>query len=966
MDIQAFIKTIITEPTKEPMTLFVSYAHREALICRLIVYALKARGHKVWFDELNIPHGSDWRTAILRGIEDSEGVLAMISNEAVKPGGVCLDELSIAVGVRGGNIRTVLLEQNVMPPPTIMYRQWIDFTEWQEFKEDDVEKEELFEEPAFIEWFKEKIAVLIAMLETRENREFEGQLTTIKNALPAFCMSTSQQMFLLKEFHVERTWLREKTEKWLDDPNGDNICVIYGEPGIGKSAFAAHYAHYNGRVAAAIFCEKGQNTLNSPEVVIQTLAYMLACRIADYREYLADLLGNRKTIEHQCEKNDDESVLEVNPFAQKRYEHFESTVRRFIGSMNADEMFEILLAVPLLSLIDGARPVECILVDGLDEAGDLENNELAYVLQKYAGRLPKWLRLLILSRRISAVQKWLGNACHLDLATGAQENRADLERFVQEELKSFDADSEIKKKAATSIVLRSDGVFLYAKMVLNAIKEGKVSLEETDAFPHGLDQIFLRWFEWYFPNIDKYNEKIRPALNLILASPEPIPKEEIIAVTGWKRQQLGEFERLIQILICENNDVSDAVTIDFSHSFIREWIESSAAGEYQIFVDDGIIELAAFFGELLSDNEPQINEYEALHMQQITERAAILDRSMRRLNKEVMQNEALMRRQEELGLQCWKWNRLTLAYQYLQNALRIAECRTNNEDDAENWKHVIICKNRLAKVEGALGHTDAEKTLNEGALAIARKNLDKRGLPEDMRRAAVSIMVAADSLAESEKALDYYHEAKNLLLQAAEQDDDDEIFRNLAIVYNRIGMISARRKDYAMAASSFFEDLQISQRLAMKTGKPEARRDFAVSCYKLAGVYTACGEFDLSKNYYKLALQTIEYLVKDQGQPDDIRGFIVLLNSRGKFISGELLPSYEKALGLSRQLVSKYGMKRDYLYTADSLTNIGIELFYAGNQEGAKERWIEAYDIYKRYGAVEANDIKKRIQECER
>ena len=62
-----FIESVITEPAEESMTLFISYAHREALICRLIVYALKARGHKVWFDELNIPHGSDWRSEILKG-----------------------------------------------------------------------------------------------------------------------------------------------------------------------------------------------------------------------------------------------------------------------------------------------------------------------------------------------------------------------------------------------------------------------------------------------------------------------------------------------------------------------------------------------------------------------------------------------------------------------------------------------------------------------------------------------------------------------------------------------------------------------------------------------------------------------------------------------------------------------------------------------------------------------------------
>ena len=42
-----FIDSVITKTAEESMTLFISYAHREALICRLIVYALKARGRVI-------------------------------------------------------------------------------------------------------------------------------------------------------------------------------------------------------------------------------------------------------------------------------------------------------------------------------------------------------------------------------------------------------------------------------------------------------------------------------------------------------------------------------------------------------------------------------------------------------------------------------------------------------------------------------------------------------------------------------------------------------------------------------------------------------------------------------------------------------------------------------------------------------------------------------------------------------
>ena len=1053
MAIQEFINSVITEPAEEPMTLFISYAHREALICRLIVYALKARGHKVWFDELNIPHGSDWRSEILKGIEHSSGVLSMLSQDAVKPGGVCLDELSIAVGVSGGNIRTVLLEQNVTPPPTLLNRQWLDFTEWQNFKKSDCEDEALIGDPEFLAWFKGKIRLLIEMLETRENREFEGQITAIRKALPALYFSTSRQMFLLKEYHVERTWLREKVDGWLDDPAGESICIIYGDPGIGKSAFSAHYAHYNGRVATAIFCEKGQNALNSPEAVIQTLAYLLACRIADYREYLANLLEGKAVSSFQ---NDGSQGAQYN-----------------VRSLNADEMFEVLLATPLLHLIDGERAVECILVDGLDEAGSVEKNELASVLQKYSGRLPRWLRILVLSRNILAVQKWFGEARKIDLTAEIRENREDLERFVRERLKDYAAAGEpaaryprgrveegALEKATKDIVSRSDGVFLYAKITVDALLDGKITLDEVGSFPHGLDRIYLRWFQWYVPDTNVYDAKVRPAMELMAAITEAIPEEEIIAVTGWRRQQLSEFKRLMQVHLREGTNESGEKTIDFNHLFVREWILSPAASEYRIYEDDGILELARFFDEVISDEEPEINEFEARYVLAVMGKAAEKNRSMRRAYREALRNEALMKRQEALGRYCWEWNRFYEAQEYLKCALQIAECRTGDEDVAENRKHIVICKNRLAKVEQSLGHDQAARKLNEEALEAARQNIAERGLPEDLDRAAVSLMMIGDNWSDTGGSggpleggpLGYYREAGELLAQAAQEleqtsrvsgdgqtsrvseraaqepgqtsgvsdkgqtsrvsdgrasDDMDveepigeKVERNRSIVYNRMGMLALMRQDYAEAASSFYEDLKISQRLAMVTGKPEARRDFAVSCFKLAEVYRICGEAEAGVYYYTLALQTMEILTRKRGKPDDIRGLIVLLNckrqywgtqqatvelkepsesseSRGPLRplrsfsesrepqSREPLRSFERALALSREMISKYGMVRDYLHAAESLENVGLELWALGDAAGAKECWKEAYDLYAKYNPREADRLNKLIEECE-
>ena len=970
----AFIRRIVTEQAKDPLNLFLSYAHKEALICRLIVCALKARGHHIWFDELNIKHGSDWRVQIMKGIESSNGVLSMISKDAVRPGGVCLDELSIAVGVRGGNIRTVLLEKDVTPPPTIAYRQYEDMTKWQEFKERFPQEEALLNNADFISWFRERINVLIKMLETRENREFEGQITTIRNMLPLVYMGTSKQSYLLQEFHIERTWLRERVDSWLDDSHSEKICVIYGEPGIGKSAFAAHYAHYNGRVAAAVFCEKGHEALNSPEAIIQTLAYLLACRIGDYREYLSNFLGEKKSI----------------------------------SFLNTDELFEVLIAVPLRTLITGQRPVECILIDGIDETGNAERNVLSSVLEKYSKRLPSWLRVLVLSRNIASVQQWFGSAGHMDITREIRENRADLEEFVREQLMELDIDSDIREKAAEAIVNRSDGVFLYAKMALNALREGRIAPEEADAFPRGLNEIFLRWFHWYFPDLQVYDKKIRPVLNLILASQQAIPEEEILSVLGWRQRQIAEFKRLLQVHLKEDADLFDKSNLQFNHLFIREGLCSSDAGEYQIFADDGILDMAEYFDGILSEDEPEITEFEALYIPDIMEQAAGLQRSMRRVYKTAMKNEALMKRQEDLGEECFRWNRFPLALKYLHSALKIAENRFEDENSAETRKHLIICKARISQIEKRLGHDEESMKLNKEALMLARQNLEERGLPEDRRREADILIMIADGSSGKDGQIMYYLEARKLLEAAADvdgsgsgseseavtmtesedgtviDDEKEKALRSLAIAYNRIAEISLENGDYHTAEDTCKKDIKLSKQLAEKTGDPEARRDLAVSYYKLAQIYNAEGMRQQGKECYRSALFTMNHLVKERGQPDDLRGLSVLLNAREEFMDTkelekssavfaaagfrglvEPMSSYELALALSRELVEKYGMKGDHTLEAKALTNIGNFLYSAGDSKVANEKWQAAYDIYKRLGEKRSDILKKMPEDFE-
>ena len=68
----------------------------------------KKRGHDVWFrQERHQGPGTTGGAQITEGIVGSNRVLSFLSKYSTRDPGVCLDELAIAIGVKGGNIQAV-------------------------------------------------------------------------------------------------------------------------------------------------------------------------------------------------------------------------------------------------------------------------------------------------------------------------------------------------------------------------------------------------------------------------------------------------------------------------------------------------------------------------------------------------------------------------------------------------------------------------------------------------------------------------------------------------------------------------------------------------------------------------------------------------------------------------------------------------------------------------------------------
>lgn len=558
------------EKTFVPMRLFISYGHKESEICKRIYQALKERGHQPWFDEDQIRFGHDWRERLANGIEASNSVVACLSQYSTREKGVCLDELAISVGVKGGNIVSILLD-DVNPPSAVSHRQWLDMRDWEEKLDAG--------EDVFKPWFDAKMAELFDVLESKENREFSGQITELQNRLTIY-YSTSRQAKLLRNSFVGRAWLNDAITNWLQDDTAQRTCLLTGAPGVGKSAYAAHFTHYNDHVAAALFCSSDMDTFNDPRTVIQTVAYLMACRLTAYRQSLMlHLPEDRAAVQRLSEK----------------------------------ELFEQLISKPLSLSVNGNHERMVILLDGLDECGSPENNVLAKTLYEFSGCLPDWLRILIVARDIPAISVYTKGAYRIEIGSESENNLEDIRAYYRFELESKFGDDPHWDDALERMTARSQGIFLYAQMLTDLLRS-RGTLGAVEEYPDGLDAVFTSWFGWFFSDSD-FRSFWRSAISCILGAPAPLPAETLRRVMHWGENELADFCARLKVLLRVEKNEFDEETLVFDHAFVREWL-TRGAGENVYFCSpkDGAEKLTAELFSIFERGPEELSFWEAVHL----------------------------------------------------------------------------------------------------------------------------------------------------------------------------------------------------------------------------------------------------------------------------------------------------------------------------------------------------------------
>ena len=909
-----FLLTVEEKPIPA-MKLFLSYGHPEAVICKRIAQALQARGHSVWFDEEQLTHGKDWREHITQGIKDSNGVISCLSKHSVRNPGVCLDELSIAIGIRGGNIKTILLEpeMDVRPPASVCHLQWLDMSRWRIYYERG--------EAVFQPWFDQKMSQLFEIIESDESRNFVGQIQTIRDKLYVN-YDTGKQNDLLKRLFVGREWLTAQLEQWMDDPDGSRLCVLYGDPGVGKSAFAAHYIHYNHRVAAGLFCEYDRPHYNDARTVIMTLAYLLACRLPSYRVTLADILEREKRLD----------------------------------KLNASELFELLLSAPLSNLvIDGGHETLCIVIDGLDECAQGEQNALAETLVRYVPRLPKWLRVLTTAREVAAVKVPLQGVYHLELHGSQAQNKEDIRIYFENCLRERWGHEPGWSAALDALAERSGGIFLYARLVIGSIEAGKLSVGDIDKFPDGLSGAFNRWFGWFFPDGETYRNHFRLPLGMLLAAPEPLPTEELKRIFEWDDNELEDFLRRMEVLLRRDNNVFGKETVTFSHLFISQWLDSREAGRFQSSKSAALEQMTKRFYNLFREGTENLTEFEALHL------AGLLEKYDTRAWNEVMMSTGLFWKIIDAGDFCKTWGKADEAMRCFCRGQAMAEQMVEHRMQAEDRRNLSISYQRRASILRTQGNLEDAKELYKKNLAFTKQLVLERGMWEDRRDLSFIYNGMAAILREEgnlEDAKELYEKGLIIREQLVREHDTIEARRDLSFNYDRTADIWKEAGNLDRARELYEKNLAIVKQLVEERGTLEDRRDLCISYDNIADLLKGEGDLNGAKELYEKGLAITQQLVRERGTPRDYRDLSISCDKIAGIQkkAGDLTGAkefYERGLAIREELAQKRGTledRRDLSFSYHKIADIR-------RKEGAL---ADAKELYEKGLAIREQLVQER------
>jgi tetratricopeptide (TPR) repeat protein len=813
------------------MKIFLIYGHdRNTPVVERIGADLRTAGYTVWIDTSEIKGGDDWRRSIVDGLLDSDWALAFLSKHFTREPGVCLDELAIALHVKGGTIATVLVEDEseVSPPVSVGHIQWLDMHDWEARQRTDP--------AAFETWYQEKLADILRLLTSPVTAQFAGEIAELDRRLQPIAQEAD--IGPLVEGFVGRRWLLENLEAWRKGETRSRLFWLTGAPGTGKSAFAAWIAHYSrANVIALNLCRYNSDDRRDPARVLRTLAFQIAVRVADYRQLLLTRLRTH------------------DPDRQET------------GRRNAADLFDWLLAVPLRLCVDGGRRHDryVIVIDALDETIRDGRSELAEVLALQAPKLPEWIALVVTSRpEAPIVQVFAGLRPHW-IDAESPENVADLRAYAQGWL---GADGPIDR-----VVTAAAGNFQYLRKLREATERGLIRLDTPERLPEGLSGLYLLWFRRQFPDPSHYDREIRPLLNVVVAAGLPVPETLLAEMFGWSAP---EKARLLEELGSLFERRSEGVAP--YHKSLRDWLADDRAAGAAFVVDVAVGTerlLAALWSRFVDAagrrdlhglDEFALAELPRLFFASAKLSRLIATRAMQNLidvgatvGWEAVINHACALAENQEARYAWAG---ALAWWDLAARLAAASGQPDGQSSGEAAQYrSAYALSRLGDAYSSIGNTVAAIVAYRSSDTMFQRLADAHPANVDLQH---SLSASHDRLGhvlrtqgDLDGALAAFRTAMEIVARLVAADPVKvECQRSLSLSYNNIGDVQQEQGDLDGALAAYRAGIEIRTRLAAADpASTETQDDLAASHDRLGDVLRAKGDLEGALSAYRVGME---------------------------------------------------------------------------------------------------------------
>lgn len=509
---------VFVEDFNSPQRIFISYGHDEYTeFAYKLTDSLKDSGFEVFIDRDGIRKGEQWEVNLEDGLKWTIGgqgnglfLLLMTPYSVRRPDGYCLNEIAYAIDI---NLKIIPVMLKQVTPPLSIYR-----LQYYNLPIESTENEQLI---------KGSIEKIINVIKGTEPLDISGNFKTLETSLEPIEFNSELKLFS-KDF-VGREWLFTAIQDWL--PTRKQTLLITGMPGIGKSAISTFLYHRMPNVIGFYMFRRNDNEKLSPIKFISTLAFQIASQIPSYRESLLR--------------------LDIDKLKQ---------------NYNETALFSRLIENPLSSIVHEKEKV--IIIDGLDEAEQEGQNQIAELISNCIPHIPKWIKLLILARPIPSVVIPFETAANIKLDAKSLNNMSDIKNYMKNVLPN------ISDNTLNTITERSEGSFLYVKYIC----ENNMP-ESLNLLPLGLSSYYYNCFSSMFDS--KNYEQTRMFLELILASPRPLSIKMLIATTGNTQYATRDFLEKMGAFLMQNNGM-----LKIYHSSLADWLtDEKKSGRF--WVDSG-------------------------------------------------------------------------------------------------------------------------------------------------------------------------------------------------------------------------------------------------------------------------------------------------------------------------------------------------------------------------------------------